>query len=99
MSIILKQHRFIAKTWKEYFKFIILITSAYFAIPNISGIADADMRTLYVLANSIGIAQVSVGCTVNDWKICKFKQTNYQTRSKNIKLDIAIHFSIYLFLC
>lgn len=34
------------------------------------------MRTLYVLANSIDIAQVRVGCTVDEWKICKFKQTN-----------------------
>ena len=34
------------------------------------------MRTLYVLTNSIDIAQVSVGCTIDDWNICKFKQTN-----------------------
>ena len=76
MSTILKQNRLIAKTLKEHFKFIILLTSAYFAISNISRIADADMRTLYVLANSLGIAQLSVGCTVDDWKICEFKQTN-----------------------
>ena len=34
------------------------------------------MRTLYVRANSIDIAQVRVGCTVDEWKTCKFKQTN-----------------------
>ena len=71
-----KQERYIKQLFSQNIKeyFIILITSAYFAIPSISRIADADMRTIYVLANSIDIAKVSVGCTIDDWTICKFKQ-------------------------
>ena len=84
----------LVKIWKEYS--IILITSAYFAIPSISRIADADMRTIYVLANSIDIAQVSVYCTVDDWTICKFKQTN---KHKVRKLPAKSRFTYVFFLC
>ena len=54
------------------------------------------MRTIYVLANSIDIAQVSVYYTVDDWTIRKFKQTN---KHKVRKLPAISRFTYVFFLC